>query len=501
MNHSNRKGVWVAGAALATGFVVTGGFAASACSSSSPGSQPMIFPDTGTTIDAAPDVPLITMKDAGADAQALLSWPPPGTAACSNPDQCPGDPGPNAVYVTISGEQNALTAYPFPPDNFQNDTYMFDGWIIQMKEYLVSVGNVRLWSNPNADPSNQGDLANMKQVAHLTGPFVVDLHKGGQIIGQGGAPEEATPLGVILNQNDNGGAAFDPTTSYGFGFSTVQASYAAYNVNLDEGEDADFAYMVQQGYSVMYVGTATWNGGASQYGCTQTSAGAGPDAGLVANGDSGAVATYVDGGYNFDNLPWVAPDGTHPTMKFRLGFATPTNYENCQNMTSTLQPLMGEDYARGLQTSTSQSTIAQVTVHMDHPFWESFAENSPIHWDQIAAQYVGETSPTATVEDMKGVPFYAFTDKTGTPLPWRNCAGTYYTPPDNGQMAFSTLSVPVNPQGTCTGTVGQDYTKATCPAIRDYYDYIRYSQSTQGHLNSQGLCFIDRQYPAPAGGS
>ncbi|MGO9832922.1 MAG: hypothetical protein ACLP1X_01770 [Polyangiaceae bacterium] len=494
MNHLDRKAAWLVGAMLATAFVVTGGLVASACSSSSSGNPVSPFVDSGTgPSDAAPDVPRITTADAGADGQALMPWPPPGTSPCSNPDQCPGDPGANAVYVTISGEENALTAYPFPPDNFQTDTYMFDGWIIQIKEYIVSVGNVRLWSNPNADPTNQGDLSHMTQVAHLTGPFVVDLHKGGQIIGQGGAPEESTPIGVILNQNDNNGAAFDPTTSYGFGFSTVQASYDAYNVNLDQGEAADFAYMVQQGYSVMYVGTATWNGNASTYGCTQTNAGAGPDAGLLTTADGGTAATYVDGGYDFTKMP--------ATMTFRLGFGTPTNYENCQNMTSTLQPLQGEDYARGLQTSTSQSTIAQVTVHMDHPFWESFAENSPIHWDDIAAQYVGETNPMATVEDMKGVPFYAFTDKTGTPLPWRNCAGPWYQPPNNGQMSFSTLSVPVNPQAMCTGTIGQDYTKANCPAIRDYYDYIRYSQSTQGHLNSQGLCFIDRQYPAPAGGS
>jgi hypothetical protein len=518
MNYLNGRTAWLTGAVVVAVSIVAGGFAASACSNTSPNSTNP-FVDGGTpSIDAgAADVQV-------ADGSTLKSWPPPGTTACSNPDQCPGDPGPNAVYVTISGEENALTAYPFPPDNFQNDTYMFDGWIIQIKEYIVSVANVRLWSNPNSDPTNQGDLSHMTQVAHLSGPFVVDLHKGGQIIGQGGAPEEATPIGVILNQNDNDNAAFDPTTTYGFGFSTAQASLNAYNVNLDEGEMADLAYMVQQGYSVMYVGTATWNGSASTYGCTQTNAGAGPDAGLAivseapGTGDGGtadgtvadggadatppvAVATYVDGGYNFNNLPWTAPDGTHPTMTFRLGFATPTNYENCQNMTSPLQPLPGEDYARGLQTSTSQSTIAQVTVHMDHPFWESFAENSPIHWDQIASQYVGEMSPMATIEDMKGVPFYAFTDKTGTPLPWRNCAGPWYTPPNNGQMAFSTLSVPVNPQGMCTGTIGQDYTKATCPAIRDYYDYIRYSQSTQGHLNSQGLCYIDRQYPAPAGGS
>ena len=69
-------------------------------------------------------------------------------------------------------------------------------------------------------------------------------------------------------------------------------------------------------------------------------------------------------------------------------------------------------------------------------------------------------------------------------------------------MSFSTLSVPIDPNGTCTGTIGQDFTDGTtAQSIRDYYDYIRYTQSTQGHLNSQGLCYIDRQYPAPAGGS
>jgi hypothetical protein len=194
------------------------------------------------------------------------------------------------------------------------------------------------------------------------------------------------------------------------------------------------------------------------------------------------------------------------SINFKLGFATPTNYVNCQNMTLQGTPNPNEDYPRGIQVSSSQSTIAQVTVHMDHPFWESFAEDSPVHWDQIAAQYFGVDAgstgiPEAHTEDMVGVPFYAFTDHAGTPLPWRNCAGSYYTPPGNGQMAFSTLSVPVNPRGTCTGQLNVDYAKANCPAIRDYYDYIRYTQSTQGHLNSQGLCFIDRQYPAPAGGS
>ena len=85
-------------------------------------------------------------------------------------------------------------------------------------------------------------------------------------------------------------------------------------------------------------------------------------------------------------------------------------------------------------------------------------------------------------------------------MPWHWCE-TMHMPPGNAAMSFSTPSVMQNPHGTCTGTVGQDFTKDDCTAIRDYYDFMKYTQSTQGHLNSQGLCYIDRQYPAPAGGS
>ena len=34
-------------------------------------------------------------------------------------------------------------------------------------------------------------------------------------------------------------------------------------------------------------------------------------------------------------------------------------------------------------------------------------------------------------------------------------------------------------------------------SMRDYADYMTYDQSTQGHLNSDGLCFVSRHYPSP----
>ncbi len=33
--------------------------------------------------------------------------------------------------------------------------------------------------------------------------------------------------------------------------------------------------------------------------------------------------------------------------------------------------------------------------------------------------------------------------------------------------------------------------------LRDYYDFTTYNQSTQGHLNSDGLCYVKRNYPSP----
>jgi hypothetical protein len=472
---------------LALGAAVAGGLFA-ACTNAADGITvgPPAVPDAGPDAFTAP-----IAGDAGL---ALKPFPVNG----------PPDPGPGAIYVTISGESNALTGYPFPPvGQWSTGTYMFDGWEFQIEAYIVIVDKITLWADPNLSATNQS--IHGAQVAHLDGPFVVDLHKPGIILGQAGYPEEATAIGAITNQNDNGGAAFDPTATYGFGFSTVPAGpvagysgkvagYDAYNVNLDPTQASDYAYMVAHGASVYYRGHAVWKGDdpSNPYPCTQTNAGPGPTTDFVhvdGGADAGVPTYTADGGYDFAGEPLRG-------MNFRFAFSTPTDYVNCQNYTAQGMGIGGEESPRGVQISASGSAIAQVTVHMDHPFWESFAEDTPVHWDQIAAQYVGVAPPAdgglieSHLEDFIGVGFHGFTDHQGTPIPWRNCSGSNYTPPGNGQMSFSTLNVPVD-----------SHESDPSKAIRDYYDFIRYTQSTQGHLNSQGLCYIDRQFPSPPGGS
>ena len=393
----------------------------------------------------------------------------------------PCNPGGGAVLVSASGEVLALTGFQFPPAD-PSGTYMVDGWNVVLSEYITVLDHVVLWDNPNVVPTDQSQHGAV--VAHAEGPWAVDLHKGGPLAGKGGGGEQATPVTVITN-TDNG-SPFDPAVTYGFGFSTVAApSSGAYNVNLDSSEADDYAYMVANGYSVLYVGTATWAGGAGNPlgPCTQTNVNAGAIARPGDGGSEAGTAASVASGYDFTLMP--------PTLQFRMGFSTPTDYVNCQNGTDFMgiPGVAGEDHPRGVQVAT-QAVVAQVTIHMDHPFWESFAENSPLHWDQVAAQYAGASGiPVVHTEDMKGVSFLGFTDSSGAALPWRNCSGQNYTPPGNGQMNFDPLTVPVDPNAT-------DPSKA----LRDYFDYMRYTQATQGHLNSQGLCFIARRYAAPGGG-
>ena len=143
-----------------------------------------------------------------------------------------------------------------------------------------------------------------------------------------------------------------------------------------------------------------------------------------------------------------------------------------------------------LVASPSQSSVVQLTLHMDHPFWESFAEDSPLHWDSIAAQFVGETAPLVTTESPRRCrPFHPFIDHDGAAAAVAQLLGRGATRRSgNGAMFFGTLSVPIDPGGACTGAAGADYTLDHCPAIRDFFDYVRFTQSTQGHLNSQGSC-------------
>lgn len=367
---------------------------------------------------------------------------------CGDSDDSTTTTGGGGIQFTASGEVLALGGYDFPPATEDDPAYV-DGWEVKFSKLLVTIDHITLSENPDTSPSDQSRTG--KLVARLDGPWAIDLHQGGPLAGKGGSDEQAYPLETLDNQNQNGGGAFDPTLRYAFGFDIVPATGDANKLQID-ANDADYAAMVQNAWTVLYVGTATFKG---------------------------TDCTSSEPGFDFTRLP--------TTVHFRLGFKSPTTYVNCQNPDNDPADALGdEEHQRGVQVKSNQTVTAQVTVHTDHPFWDSFTHESPAHFDQLAALAVkdAEDKYNVTLENTAGVNYTAF--EFGTePLPWRSCVDSFTPPNANEQMGFDSLNVPFNPSGN------------PATSMRDYADYMTYNQSTQGHLNSDGLCFVERHYPSP----
>jgi len=390
----------------------------------------------------------------------------------------PADPGGGGALFAASGEVLALTGYPFPPVN-AGDPVFVDGWDVHFTRLLVTVDNITVSANPDLSKGDQSQTGAV--VAEVKGPWAIDLSHGdpGYLPGKGGPGEEAVPIAALKGQNLVSGTPGFATdgTRYAFGFDLIAAAACSpdgrqtLNVNIDAAGQADYQEMIQNGCAVLYVGTATFKGG-TVAGYTDCN-----------NDDAGVYQTWPQ------------------TVNFRLCFKSPTTYVNCQNPDNDpAKAFPNEEHQRGIAFKSSQSVIGQVTVHTDHPFWDSVLHDSPAHFDQFAGRLAGQNGgsvsdggvsesgvPTATVELTKGVDYTAYTDAMGHKLNWRYCIAppTDVHPQFKGPMAFDPQSVP-----HCTGG-------NLATGLCDYYDYTTYNQSTQGHLNSNGLCFVKRNYPSP----
>jgi hypothetical protein len=344
----------------------------------------------------------------------------------------------------------ALTGYAFPPVT-PDDPAFVDGWDVHFDRLLVTIDKITLSANPDKIMGDQSQTDAL--VAEVDGPWAVDLHHSdpSYLAGKGGAGEQAVPIATLSNQNKNGGAPFATDgTRYAFGFDAVPASASATKVNLDAAAQADYEEMVQNQCVVFYVGRATFKG------------------------------TMCDKDY---------PDWPK-TVNFRLCFKSPTTYVNCQNPDNDpAMPFANEEHLRGIAFDANKSVVGQVTFHTDHPFWDSVLHDSPAHFDQFASRVIGQDAATPTVhlEDVVGVDYTAYTDAMNQPLNWRYCIDppTDVHPKFTGAMAFD--------PGTVSHALGADANTG----LRDYYDFTTYNQSTEGHLNSDGLCFVKRNYPSP----
>ena len=348
--------------------------------------------------------------------------------------------------VTVTGESAATEGFAFP----EGEISFRDGWEIKFKHVLVTIDKVTLAQNPQlsaTDPSLIGAT-----VASLQGgPFAVDLAKAGPLEAKE-MNGRAWRLGSIPKQNLKGDAPFSSTESYAFGYELTEASTQAKSVNLDAESDALYQKMIAQGFSVLFQGTAFWRGDSSAPACRNT-----------------------DSQYDWQRVP--------QKLNFSFGFKVPTSYVNCVN------PELMPDGTRGVQAQTNDDTVAQITLHLDHPFWSSLEEDAPLVFDAMAARKsVASGKPPEQVElteaDLVGVDFQAIKDAQGNALPIRFCGEPATNEATVGNVSYEPRGVPVNPAGGEKG-------------LKDLYDFAAYNLATFGHLNNDGLCYPQRKYPAP----
>jgi len=354
----------------------------------------------------------------------------------------------NSLLVTVTGEGSATDGVAFPPPT-ASSPFFLDGWEFTWEHVLVTVGSASVSENPDLSPGDQSQTGPL--VAEAVGPWAVDLAKPGPL----DAKEQngkAWPLARVPNQNrKNGTPAFDTTSKYAFGFSLVAAAEGAQNVNLDDAAQAAYRTMATNGWSVLLQGTATWKGDLSAPACRVTNS-----------------------SFDFARFP--------KAVKFSLGFKAPVNFKNCVN------PEFSPADSRGVQTVSNAQTLTQLTFHLDHPFWEALTEDAPLRFDALAARKsvatgAGPASVELTMSDL-AFDFTAPRDAQNAPIPWRTCGPVQPGERTQGTLSLDPVNVPTNPAGGAAG-------------LANLVDYMTYNLSTFGHLNNDGLCFPERQYPSP----
>jgi len=367
-------------------------------------------------------------------------------AGCGD-DAADGEPGSGTITVQVSGEDLATEGFGFPDGS---EVVIADGWALDFDHVFVTVGRVWLAESPDVAPSDQSRTGEV--VAEAIGPWAIDLAKPGDVPGAGG---EGTAISLVTfdGMNLRSGEPFAADQRYAFSYGTAPAAASATKVNFAADAVASAVYdsLAAQGCSVAYVGTATFLGG--------------------------SACEVSDPAYDFSAIPTEIP--------FTLCFAAPTEYINCQNQENQGDPFPDEAFQRGVAIKASQASIAQLTFHLDHPFYSDVEHEPVLYFDPFAAQLVGAAAGTElTLDAVTGVDPTAFTDAAGAALPWRRCDGGPL--PTGAQRAYEAGSIPIGP--------GQSPTQG----FRDYRDFVLYVQSAQGHLNGgEGICYAKRSYPSP----
>jgi len=395
---------------------------------------------------------------------------------------------PGTVEVTFSGEYLGETnGLPFPPTNIQ-DPFFVDGWSISFDEILVVVGNFRLQPGTQSQEvwNWVAQPGAASPVATKAGPFVLDMHNIPQTFPGKEGNDYAQPL-FMWTAQDNGKpfATNGPDAPYAFSYDVMQASYPATQVNLTAQGISDYALMVANGWSKLYRGKAVYVG----YWPENQAANPAVTCSALA---SAATTTVID--------DFLALDSNSPVY-FVFGWNDATSVLNCCNSDFFSSSVSCESpngsptpAAWGIEPTLSGEVTAQVTLHVDHAFWDFLRRETPsnLRFDHIATRASQGTSPESPFDLRTLISGgLAVTFEDGTPLPDRGLC----------QAQFATANA--DPYGTSSDP--EDQSPITqivlnpngVPAVNlpGVADFMAFSAQSQMHLNNNALCYIVGQHP------
>ncbi|MDI1428728.1 hypothetical protein [Polyangium sorediatum] len=177
---------------------------------------------------------------------------------------------------------------------------------------------------------------------------------------------------------------------------------------------------------------------------------AAPDASAVALGGvaEAEVQAMIDGKFNY----WLEGTATKAgdTYTFAWGLANPTRNANCTN---------GLDGTDGVVIRSNTTTEAEITIHLDHLFWDTLGtEEASLRFDALAAaagtdkEILLEDLATQKLSDLKGLDGMPLVDAEDKPI------------------VYNPGSVPL--------------------ASQDLLSFLLASSASMGHLNGEGLCTV-----------
>jgi hypothetical protein len=193
---------------------------------------------------------------------------------------------------------------------------------------------------------------------------------------------------------------------------------SSFHLRSSEGTDAnvtmaprvvDLIPSPQDVFLVGGVGAQRWD----QVGFTSEPPGASV---LNVNAPQALVDSMIAGGYSFlQTGRLIAPDGT--VIPFELGFPIRIDYFMCTSGDGTF----------GLVVPPNGTADAEITWHLTHLWFDSFAEDSAFRAEAVAAVWDG-VNPVRT-EDLSAQPLARLTAADGSPL--RDALGNpvIYIPP------------------------------------------------------------------------